>query len=641
MKERHHSGFYLKPISRHFNAEKETAKIDEYASSGDSMSIDEILELRQRERKKLLALYGQSSERYNEIEHALYLKQQFISKTLPPDENDSCKILNMLLADRGILFTYGNDGYCNRQINRDIISEYRCLFRDRTVQEEFYQSIQAWKDVSTDSEKKICIELLKRITQTAAERHQNLETWVKRNISRDTPSIEERMSFVKLPPECQGEEKNNILEKIRPLITTIIPDSVCRQMLPDSPSYLKCEQNLSLFQEMLPEYSDKINVSFCHTFMNDVLPDYMQMVKWVKTLEYRPDHVQDLKTFDIAYEFICYTGRLLQLDFAQERFRQNSSAVLALDKMWAFGKRPVTGEISSNILQISNFVIEFFCKLNYPLRKDTGDFLIQRINWAMNVQFTKQSLRPVFILYMAVCCGRRLTLDMDIQIPEAAGPYYIKRIGWPKQRYEQLLLLNKLCAVFNVTNEERNQNLEQFLFWQGKNIESNDEYKFWVTQKEEFEFVPGAIDFQILCQKYLDECFPLYIDQLTYAPCSKLHLGKFRQFEEENYDKLYEQAADLEKTNPQLIGEYFKLWRDRDVKDYFFDSPAWLDNALERFNVNLSDFQETPDCDLQELRRLILEVEFRICISKKARRKLAKLLQKGYGLSPGLFKSVL
>ena len=647
MQKNHPSKFYLNPISKASLSAKMATEINKDGSFVEPMSLDEIIELRQKERKKLLALYGQSTDRFNEVEHTLYLKHQFISKTLPYEQKDQYEILSMLLADRGTLFTYGNDGYWNRKINHEINSKHRRLSRDKTLQEKLYQGIQAWQHVSSESEKKIHIELLRRITRIAAEKHQNLSSWVKGNISREIPSIEERMSLVKLPPEYQGEEKTKMLKKIRPLISKIIPDPMCRRMLSQSPAYLVAEQNLELFQDMLPEHRDKIDSSFCRTFVNDILPDYMQAVERAKTLEYRPDHVPDCHKIDITYDFTSYKKRLLRLESERKKFQQEISSYLELSMLVAFGKKPVTGKISNDISSIGLSIISYFDKLNYPLNQNDRKQLNQRINWALGVALVKNELRPVFILYMVICCGRRLTLDIDVEIPQDCDekgnvPHYIKRRGWSKQRYEQLLLLDKLCSIFCVTDNERSQNWTQFLYWQGKNIVSEDEYDFWISQKKEHKFIPDAINFQLLCRKYLKECFPIYIQYLSYNFCSKLHLGGFLQFWERNQDKMREQAFRLEQRSPELIKGYFEHWKNNDVKICFFEGIAWMDNLLSKHEkIDLRNFVELPECDLQELGRLIFETECRICICRRSQRKLAKLLQRVYGFSSGLFQAIL
>lgn len=176
MKENHRNKFDLHPISKASITVNAINEHDNCNLSEDPMSLDEIVELRQKERKKLLELYGQSTERSNEIEHMMFLKHQFISKTLPYRKENQYKVLNMLLADRGILFTFGNDGYWNRKINYEINSKHRRLFRDKTLQEELYQGIPAWQYISSESEKEIHIELLRRITRIAAEKHQNLSS---------------------------------------------------------------------------------------------------------------------------------------------------------------------------------------------------------------------------------------------------------------------------------------------------------------------------------------------------------------------------------------------------------------------------------------------------------------------------------
>ena len=640
MREDDASVFFLKPVSRAPASMKMIGEADELISEGDSISLPEAIELRRKERIKLLELYGQSVDRFNEIEHALYLKHQFISKTLPDEKERRCKILNMLLADRGILFTYGNDGYWNRQINRQIISEHRRLFRDKTLQEKLCEDIPAWQSMAS-VEKEIHIALLVKITRLAAKKHQNLDNWVKGNIVRETPSAEERMSIVRLPTVGQTEKENDIFSNLQFLITDIIPDSLCRQVLPQSQAYLLAEQNVESFRKILPEHSDKIDSSFCRTFVNDILPDYMQKITQATTLEYRSDHVPESQEAEIAYEFSCYKSRLCKLEAAQKDFQQSISPILNLTGLRYFEMEPIDGGKSSEVSTIESSILSFFSRLGCPLIETDKNYLSQRINWAKNVQPVPRALIPAFILYMVLCCGRRLPLGSEVEIPKQTnGPYFLERLSRPKQRFEQLLLLDELCNIFCANGDDRYHNWNQFLIWQGKNIASEDEYNFWNFQKKNFEFIPEAIMFQLLCREYLSECFPIYIENLAYTSCSKLHLGAFLRFWKENHPEICKQAFDFEQQHPRPIKEYFKLWKGKKAESYFFEGTPWLNNLLEKPGISLQNFQVPPDVDLQELKRLILETEFRICISRRAQEKLARLLCAVYELDFGLFNAI-
>lgn len=638
MQKKDNNEFYLKPTAQIAHLKWEITEIDSCDSSEDAMSLKEIAALRLRERKKLLELYSLSTEDFNEMEHKLYFKHKFASKTLPDDKEKQYQILNMLLADRGALFTYGNDGYWNRQVNREIISEYNRLFRDKTLQSKLYEKLPALNQIDSDAERSLHIELLTKITETAAQKHQSLKNWVKRNIFYATPSAEERMALVKLIPEFQ--EADTV--KFRKIITKIIPDSVCRVWLSNSPAYLKAEQNLELFQKMLPEHMEKIDRPFCRTFVNEVLPDYMQRVERAATLEYRPDHVPVDQQVRTMYSFLEYKFRLFQIKNAQRGYQQDLSSILELKDLQYFGMKSLKEEKSEpKFCRIEKAIVEFFQDFNAPLSEDTRGYLKQRIKWAVSISDIPQPMLPVFLLYMVVCCNRRLTHGDEIEIPKCARkPFYDERKGWPQQRYAQLLLLDKLCEIFSVTGDALVENWKQFLFWQGKNIASHEEYVFWNNQKEEKKrSIPDTIQFQLLCTEYLNKCFPLYLEQLLFTAGSDLHRGRFREFWDDNHSKLYEQAVWLGGSNVTLIKEYFDLWSSKNPKDLFFHREEWLDGALEVIKIDLDNFQKIPKCDHQELKRLILESELRIYICNNAHRKLAGLVQRIYGLSPKLFKT--
>lgn len=73
-------------------------------------------------------------------------------------------------------------------------------------------------------------------------------------------------------------------------------------------------------------------------------------------------------------------------------------------------------------------------------------------------------------------------------------------------------------------------------------------------------------------------------------------------------------------------------------RDNFYDGPHWIEQQLEvNCKIDLGEFRGSDKYDESELKRLILETEFRLCVCNKARSKLIKLCVSAYNLDKGLF----
>jgi len=138
----------------------------------------------------------------------------------------------------------------------------------------------------------------------------------------------------------------------------------------------------------------------------------------------------------------------------------------------------------------------------------------------------------------------------------------------------------------------------------------------------------------------LEGCLSVHFEDLSYTATSPLHLGKYKQFWDENEREIQEFAMTLGKEHKKLVKEYLKLLGN--PRDNFFYSEKWLDSHLKNdIKIDLKKFKKQFECDDNELKQLIFESALRICICYNARRMLIKSCEKAYNLEPGLFAEFL
>ncbi len=646
--------FHLKPVNKpegFFFGNSKSPYIPkkdcntEDGSSSETLNVNQYLTFIEQERNRLLSECGYKSYRSNDINRYLYLKPAFILKNIPDFKKDRQAILHIYLADLGALFTYSDECYWQRQVSGQIVSVRRALNYSTAKRKQLVEGLSVWTEtLLTDeqiipaSDKNLHTILINRIFEKAGK-SPGFVKWVETHICQAVPSDNERMAII----DTSGLT-DQALAQFRKIVRFIISDNLCRIYLPNSEAYQQAEQNLSLFQELMPEYQEKITPQFCRTFVNFVLTDYMQEYKLATDPQCHPDHVSDEDKLRSIALFYLYKIRLQKLNQLQEGFSREPISVLNSANGAPFAFAFAIKKCSEVDAKIGNVIRGYFMEINQPLKEDSRHhYLEQRVHWAMEERTVAQSMRPVFLLYMAICCKQNLVSDHTITISRRSNTrWYIgPKRDYPKQRYAQLKLLDELYEILAIEKPDQYENWNQFFVWAGKHIMSPEEAKFWRKHLDvdDYNQLP-AIGFQLCCLNYLEDCLSAHIEDLSYTAGSRLHLGGYCDFFNRNQDLIKKQTKLMEKVHPKLVKEYRKLWSN--PRNNFVNGIQWLEDQLEDQDlIDLREFRMETEYDPAELKRLILETELRLCVCYEARKALIHLCEDTYNLDPRLFKEFL
>lgn len=635
--------FYIKPTCMAFGAFWGNSKLDHEPRQTDETLQEEDVEKRldsiRTEREDLLRKCGYTEEdikRANYINDVLYLKPMFILKNSKPEWT----VLKIYLADQGVLFSYSDERYWRRSVSNKIVSARCQLARNPNARRHLYDLLPAWSErtltgdlVIPEEERDLHVALLEKIYDTAAQTHMGLARWVEKHICRETPSTDERMAMVNKTFITAENEK-----ALSEIINFILPDSYCRSFLPDSEAYSAKEQNLALFQKLLPEYKAQIDRSFCRSFVNFVLPDYMEKIRLAMDPQCQHKYVPvATKTRSVAL-FAQYSYRAKLLDALHDLFYKRQESNLELLKIPLFTLHRDICAASEPENAIVTAIQNYFKHIGKALSDDPRNYLLSRVQWASTITLKDDALRPAFLFYMVICCKRNLVSGRDIEVPkQTKGPWFSDgAMDHTKQRNAQLMLLDKFCEIFHLNQADKIKNLYQFLFWQGKEIQSADELAYWQKQlNNDYKLLP-IIGFQLCCRAYLKDCLSAHLEDLSYTAGSPLHCGGYFTFWKENRNIVQKQARLLGEKYPDLVKDYAKVWNN--PQDSFFNSKQWLEQRLASdCKIDLEEFQCSGAYNEAELRRLVLESEFRLCVCQKARARLIELCTKVCGLHRGLF----
>lgn len=548
------------------------------------------------ERKGLLSLCGYAATRYNEVKKTLYLKAAFVSASL---QNSASEVLDILLADQGILFTGASPHYRHAQVNNEPIEAQLPLFNSSTKRMMLYDDLCGWKAQNmSEQEIEIHKALLERIYKQATHNfHMGLFDWI------------------------------------------------CEQKFEDTDETYR----INYLRDMMPEYADKIDQPFTYVFFHSVLPEYTALIRRFNNRMYRPDQLSPRADREAVYLFDCYKGRLSRLRDLKEHFYQgleSSFQFQGLVKYFSFDRSLQSSSLNDPIVKAVRI---FFEDIGRPLNRNQMSYAVSHVYWMLHklTSWSKaeRTLYPIYLLYMVICAGHKIATGAEIPVPEKKEekPRYDSRMSVPKQRYAQLKLLGNLCNIFNIDSGDRIRNLRQFLFWQGKEIRSAKEVQFWRGEIcKNYEILP-AIGFQLCCLDYLQDCLPLDLEHLSYNTVShfrtgtSLHLGGYHQFWKANQEVIRKQAKLLNTAHSGIVKEYKKLWGSG-PKKYYYEGKAWLDRQVQEIQIDLGQFQDVSKYDPIELKRLILETELRICVNENARILLMRLCKNIYGFANGLFE---
>lgn len=542
---------------------------------------DKIIALLAEEREHFLSLAGFSVDchRRNEMEDILYLKPAFICKTSLKKSED---ILDVLLADQDVIFTSDDESYLINTINSENNRLWKQFANNPKSRKELYDGLHVWSRVWR-ANKETCIAILGSIFVSAAANHQSIRGWCK------------------------------------------------TQRLTELPA----DEQITFLQQMVPQY--KVSPEICRILVDDALPKYIDKIELYSQKEYRPTFISEDKYQIPAKLFISYKARLRRLKRLKDGYKREIDSLLSLSQCRAFSFHSPNPEIYH---EIENHILEFFAQIGISLKACTrkegegkgNRNVTQRIAWAMEEKSVSDVLKPVFLMCMAVCCGQGITSGREYPIP-TKFPVYDDKMGKPRQRYEQLILLDRLCDTLSIEPEDRLKNWTQYLHWQGKTILSSDEARLWRDHLgENYESLP-AIGFQLCCADYMENCVPFHPENLLYCS-TNLRCNGYSEFYAANQRTIEEQSKQLAQTQGEIVTKYRQQWRH--AKEYFSTGEKWLNSHLEE--IDLDKFSAIPACDRDELKRLILETELQLAVCDEARTILVKLCKQVYQLSPSLFQ---
>lgn len=550
---------------------------------------DRIMNELAKERQNFLALANCAASRLNEVEDTLYIKPAYICKTQSKMDQ---KILDILLADQDVIFTSNDEAYRISTINDEIKKAWNPLSYNPKQRKEIYYGLSVWGIRSINKgDMEIYISLLDKIFTMAAKNHQNIPDW--------------------LQTHCPNE--------------------------------LPVDAQIEIFKKMVPKY--EITPQICKILRQDVLPEYIKRIKLYSQKRYRPTHISGLKYQAAAKLLISYKARIRRLNQLKEGYQCELKPVLRLDQCKYFAVdskiyHPPDGvKVDPKIYQfcedIAVLIKGFFDQIGIPL-KSNPNLIEERVAWAIEQDWIPKGLKPVFLTYMTVCCGQGITRYIEYPIQSKLS-VYDGRMGKPHQRYAQLMLLSRLCDALSISPEDRLKNWNQYLYWQGKTILSTDEVRFWREQLgKDYESLP-AIGFQLCCADYMKDCIPLHLEDLLYDRGSKLWNTGYYNFWTANQAAIQKSSSLLAQKYPKVVTEYRQ--QRRHAKTYYFTGKNWLNKILaEKIPIDLQEFDSIPECNKNELKRLILETELQLAVCNKARTVLIKLCKKVYDLDSNLFQ---
>ena len=373
------------------------------------------------------------------------------------------------------------------------------------------------------------------------------------------------------------------------------------------------------------KYSRIFTDKFFDVFVSLVLREYMVQQNNIRNntvaiSDYRLDNEEGFYNFKKRHE------RLSELQ-SRSSDMPEKAPVFNLIKWWEVPGRSellADGDVDVGIVnEIITHIRRFFQQIEKPLLPGDKN-LSMRIVWALKRFSCNRNYVPIIILLMVLSCRRQIAHATEIQFNTINFPVVFTGVGSAKQRYEELRLLEQLCEVFNLTPRELIRNAEEYIKFQGKQIQSRDEYVFWCRcLQRRYEQLP-AIGFQLCYINYCTQCLYPHYETLCYSPASSLHLGGYYQFWKSNKFQLRKMALQLCNKNQKDIASYKKVWGDPEATNEKIREKIKKFTTIEVRTDALVFTQNKIEQDLDELKSLIVETIIRIYLYRKARKLLLK-----------------
>ena len=593
-------------------------------------------------RKRLHDSCGYSSKDMNEKERTLYIKALFILRNRKYlKSTHSRDALLMLVSDQDTLFNDGGPKYRTRAQNRKLFSVLRQEKRDMVVplkSNPLIKNVYAGVFQPNEEEAVFSKLLLQRIVEASGKRGVYRWTFSSGHIRLTVSNCEEyankfvchQDTFGDLPLDDQRREE--ILAtwlkdkyKVEKLIKVCLSEKNPNDIGLLDLTALKESCFALLGADDRKKYSRIFTDKFFDVFVSLVLREYMVQQNNIRNntvaiSDYRLDNEEGFYNFKKRHE------RLSELQ-SRSSDMPEKAPVFNLIKWWEVPGRSellADGDVDVGIVnEIITHIRRFFQQIEKPLLPGDKN-LSMRIVWALKRFSCNRNYVPIIILLMVLSCRRQIAHATEIQFNTINFPVVFTGVGSAKQRYEELRLLEQLCEVFNLTPRELIRNAEEYIKFQGKQIQSRDEYVFWCRcLQRRYEQLP-AIGFQLCYINYCTQCLYPHYETLCYSPASSLHLGGYYQFWKSNKFQLRKMALQLCNKNQKDIASYKKVWGDPEATNEKIREKIKKFTTIEVRTDALVFTQNKIEQDLDELKSLIVETIIRIYLYRKARKLLLK-----------------
>ena len=286
--------------------------------------------------------------------------------------------------------------------------------------------------------------------------------------------------------------------------------------------------------------------------------------------------------------------------------------------------------------------------------------LQERIRWVLtSVAEDQRSWIPFQLLLMVVTLGSQVWdypetgREITKNYPRADMHVPGKRINPDHERLLHLWLLQNLMDLFGLQQEERIPLWTRYLQIQGIGMVSYEEERFWrYVLKRQYALLP-CIGFQLYFLNNIWQAVPLRLGSLDVRFGSRLHHGGYHRFYRQNAGQIKAGAKLLGEQQSGVVRAYKILWSKEESLQR---RRAWLKEQVQL----VGSFPKDADWDLtmlysrsrekeetweekeklekeeadtqQELKRMILETQCRMCVRRDTVKMLVERFHNCYGI---------
>ena len=246
--------------------------------------------------------------------------------------------------------------------------------------------------------------------------------------------------------------------------------------------------------------------------------------------------------------------------------------------------------------------------------------------------------------------GREIT----VRYPRADMHVPAKRINPDHERLLHLWLLQNLMDLFELQQEERLPLWTRYLQIQGIEMVSYEEERFWrYVLKRQYELLP-CIGFQLYFLNNIWQAVPLRLGSLDVRLGSRLHHGGYHRFYRQNARQMKAGAKLLEEQHPGVVRAYQILWSKEESlkrrrtwleeqvqcvgslpKDADWDLTMLCNRSRAKEEATWEEkekLEQEKAATQQELKRMILETQCRMCVRRDTVKTLAERFYNCYGI---------